>query len=199
MRAVLVDVPESMLAERHRLGHDKFDEMWEGELHMVPPAGFEHNRLYNLLLRALLPAVDAAGLTILGDGSGLYDPDVPGHTSYRVPDLVVFEPVVASERGIEGRAHLVVEVRSTGDESYDKLTFYSRVGVLEVLVVERDTKEVRRWAVPAGSEDGGGVDLRLVEQQPDGDGWHRLGALPVRLRGGEGVLVVDDGASATTI
>ncbi|MBA3983821.1 MAG: hypothetical protein H0X61_09880 [Acidimicrobiia bacterium] len=36
MRAVMLDVPVALLAERQRLGHDLFDEMWEGELHMVP-------------------------------------------------------------------------------------------------------------------------------------------------------------------
>lgn len=33
----MLEVPEGLLAERARLGHDRFDEMWEGVLHMVPP------------------------------------------------------------------------------------------------------------------------------------------------------------------
>ena len=37
MRAVMLDVPESLLDERRRLGLDVFDEVWEGVLHMVPP------------------------------------------------------------------------------------------------------------------------------------------------------------------
>lgn len=37
MRAVWIGVPDRFLEERHRLGHDKQDELWEGVLHMVPP------------------------------------------------------------------------------------------------------------------------------------------------------------------
>ncbi|HET9253937.1 MAG TPA: Uma2 family endonuclease [Pseudonocardiaceae bacterium] len=36
MRAVLLEVPESMLAERRRLGLDGRDEVWDSVLHMVP-------------------------------------------------------------------------------------------------------------------------------------------------------------------
>ena len=39
MRAVLLEVPEAMLDERRRLGHDGRDEMWDGVLHMVPRLG----------------------------------------------------------------------------------------------------------------------------------------------------------------
>ncbi len=39
MRAVLLEVPEAMLAERRRLGLDGRDEMWNSVLYMVPPPG----------------------------------------------------------------------------------------------------------------------------------------------------------------
>jgi hypothetical protein len=39
----MLDVPAALLAERQRLGLDLFDEMWEGELHMVPPPSAEHH------------------------------------------------------------------------------------------------------------------------------------------------------------
>ena len=41
----MLDVPESLLDERRRLGLDVFDEVWEGVLHMVPPPSGEHQRL----------------------------------------------------------------------------------------------------------------------------------------------------------
>ena len=37
MRALHFEVSEGELQERHRPGIDRWDEMWEGELHMVPP------------------------------------------------------------------------------------------------------------------------------------------------------------------
>lgn len=39
MRAVLLEVPEGMLAERCQLGLDGRDEVWDGVLYMVPPPG----------------------------------------------------------------------------------------------------------------------------------------------------------------
>jgi hypothetical protein len=45
MRAVLLEVPEAMLAERRRLELDGRDEVWNGVLHMVPPSGGPHQRL----------------------------------------------------------------------------------------------------------------------------------------------------------
>jgi len=49
----MLDVPSHLLAERRRLGLDLFDEMWEGELHMVPPPSEEHQRTGGRLSVAL--------------------------------------------------------------------------------------------------------------------------------------------------
>ena len=101
--------------------------------------------------------------------------------SYRVPDLGYARPEHVSERGIEGRAALVVEILSPGDESYEKLPFYRQVGVEEVLFVDQATRafEVRR-------PDGDG--WRLVG--PGEDGWTELVSLGVALRLSDGRLQV---------
>ncbi len=179
MRAA-TPVPADLLAERRRLGHDKFDEMWEGELHLVPPANEEHQRIGGHLLATLFALVEESGLHLRHE-IGLFDPAIPEPTSYRQPDLAVFSDAVRTERGIDGAAHLVVEIRSPGDESFQKLPFYERMGVGEVLIIDRDTKSVRRWAL---------TDRDLVEAQADRDGWHHLAAIPVALRTNAGVLVV---------
>lgn len=49
MRAVMLEVPEYLLEERRRLGHDRWDEMWDGELHMLPPPHGDHGRLNDRL------------------------------------------------------------------------------------------------------------------------------------------------------
>ncbi len=52
-----------MIAERHRLGLDRHDELWEGVLHMVPPATHRHQSLEFELAKALEPtARDLGGL-----------------------------------------------------------------------------------------------------------------------------------------
>src|SRR5215831_6404963 len=55
MRAVWLQPDEAYLAQRHRLGHDKKDELWDGVLHMVPPASSAHGGLMSRLLVALDP------------------------------------------------------------------------------------------------------------------------------------------------
>ena len=65
MRGVLVEVPESLLAERRRLGVDRFDEMWGGELHMVPPPSNEHQRIGRDIVLVLAPLAEEAGLSLL--------------------------------------------------------------------------------------------------------------------------------------
>jgi hypothetical protein len=60
-----------------------------------------------------------------------------------------------------------------------KIPFYSRVGVSELLIIDRDTKDVRPWVAGAGG---------LAEVPNAKDGWHDLLALAVAFRGGDGVL-----------
>jgi len=157
MRVVFLEAPEQLLAERCRLGLDGRDEMWEGELHMVPPPIFDHQRRESRLLRALGPVADRAGLEIVPE-AGLYASD----DSWRVPDLVVVGPAQVTRRGVEGGAELVVEIRSPGDETNSKLDFYSRFGVEEFLIVERDTAAVTVFRLADGS---------LAPVAPGADGW----------------------------
>ena len=172
MDAVVTELAASALAERRRLGLDRFDEVWDGVLHVVPAPMDEHSRLAADLHVLLHPLARAEGLACRFE-FGLYRPLVPGHRDYRVPDLSVFRPEHGTSRGIEGRAELVVEIASPGDESYAKVPFYGEVGVGEVVVIERDTKAVRRWARDDGD--------RFAETTPDPDGWHHLAAVPMSL------------------
>jgi Uma2 family endonuclease len=174
-------IPQSMIAERHRLGLDKKDEMWDGVLHMNEPGSFEHQRTELRLAALLLPLADRLGLTVLVE-AGVFDPARADYSNYRTPDIVVVHPDAASERGVEGRAELVAEIRSPDDESFQKIRYYGRMGVRELLIIDRDTKDVRQWL-----NDGAG---NLVEEPGPADGWRPLASLPVALRGGDGVLDV---------
>jgi Uma2 family endonuclease len=184
-----VVVPAAMIAERQRLGLDIRDEVWRGVYHVVPPASEEHQRIGGRIYVALFPVVEAAGFEFRYE-VGVFDPAGPRERDYCVPDLVVFDNRYRIPAGVNGRAELVIEIRSPGDDSLLKVPYYSQVGVQELLIVERDTKEVRRWVLHAH----GG----LVEQ-PAEDGWHALVALPTRVRAAEGHLEieVDSGSIAT--
>ncbi len=174
VRVVFLEAPEHLLAERERLGLDGRDEMWEGELHMVPPPSFGHQRREARLLRALGPVADEAGLEVVAE-AGLYQ----GSTSWRVPDLVVLRPEQATHRGVEGGAVLVVEIRSPGDETDTKSPFYAQFGVEELLIVERDSAAVTLLRPTDG-------EFRPVP--PDEDGWVRC-ALGVALRRADGSVL----------
>jgi len=153
-------VPEGVLEERRRLGLDRKDEMWDGVLHMVPPASSVQGLFGNDLSGTLRRPAKDRGLWHMNE-PGIFDPDVPGMSSYRVPDLGYARPEDVSDRGIEGRAVLVVEVLSPGDESQAKLRFYRQVGVEELLFVDPRTRafEVRRpaaddWLVAIADDEG---------------------------------------------
>jgi len=186
MRVVILDAPEDLIAERHRLGHDRFDEVWEGEYHMVPFPTNEHQRVIMRLSLVLNPLAEGAGLEVRTQ-FGLYDPDIPDHSSYRGPDVVLFLPEHATERGVEGRAELVIEVRSPGDESFAKLPFYERVGVQEFLIVDRDTKDLHHWVRQ---------DVRLVETDTP---VVALNAIPARLWTDGDTLIVETAAGSQPI
>ncbi|MEW6154763.1 MAG: Uma2 family endonuclease [Actinomycetota bacterium] len=133
----MVMVPPDLLEERRRTGADRWDEMWDGVLHMVPAPSGPHQRFTTRLAAVLGPAAEGRGLTF-SHGTELYRPGV-GRPDHRIPDLAAYRREHATERGIEGRAELVVEVRSPGDETYDKFGFYAEMGVDEVLVVDPAT------------------------------------------------------------
>jgi Uma2 family endonuclease len=154
MRAVLLEVPPHLLEERRRLGVDRWDEMWEGVLHMVPPPAERHQSLGSRLVEVLGPLARRRGLKFAYE-IGLFGAD----DDYRVPDLVAYRPAQASARGLEVAAELVVELVSPGDESREKLPWYAAQGVTEVVLIDRDTLAVavigrsaaRRcaWSAPA--------------------------------------------------
>ncbi len=62
---------------------------------------------------------------------------------FRIPDLVLLTPETFSidhDEYFEGSPAVVIEIRSPGDESFEKLSFYARLGVSEVWVIGRDDK-----------------------------------------------------------
>jgi Uma2 family endonuclease len=139
----MLEVPQALLEERRARGADRWDEMWEGELHMVPPPSEQHQATGAALLRILAPLAEARGLAARYE-TGLFRPDVDN--DYKVPDQLYARADRRSERGFEGGADLVVEILSPDDETYRKLDWYASVGVGEVLVIEPSTRAVELFA-----------------------------------------------------
>jgi hypothetical protein len=95
-------IPQSMIAERRRLGLDQKDEMWEGVLHMNEPGSVDHQSTESDLIYVLRRVATQSGLLVLPE-TGVFDPSIPGYKDFRTPDV------------------LVVEIRSPGDESFEKI------------------------------------------------------------------------------
>ncbi|MGQ0845005.1 MAG: Uma2 family endonuclease [Sporichthyaceae bacterium] len=182
MKVVMLEAPQAMLDERRRLGLDGHDEMWDGVLHMVPPAGGPHQRVSARFFLAVGPLAVARGLEPYME-TGLFR----AADNYRVPDQLYCRPEHASERGAEG-AETVVEVRSEGDESYAKLAFYAAAGVREVLVLHPDGSKVELFKL---------VDEQLHPVSPDRSGALFSEVLGISLAAVGGKLTITwDGGSA---
>lgn len=165
MRAVLVHVTEQELADRRARGLDRWDEMWQGVLHMTPAPSVEHQRILDELIVFFGKRPAATGGGTLRSGINVFR-GRSSKTDYRIPDLTFVSAGRAhllQEDGVRGGGpDAVVEIRSPEDETYEKLPFYAALGVREVIVIDRDTKrpEVYRLAGP-----------QYVMLQPDSDGW----------------------------
>lgn len=148
MRTVILDPAsaglEELLERRRRSGLDRLDEVWEGEYHMAPAPSHAHAYVAQQLAELLGPLARAAGLepTIAEFNLGDSEHD------FRVPDGGLHRP------GAGGMWHstaaLVVEIISPHDETWDKLGFYARHAVDELLIVDPHRHEVHWLALREG-------------------------------------------------
>ena len=164
MRAVMLEVPEALLEQRRRTGIDRWDEVWQGVLHMVPPPSYPHQRFGTRLVAALVPIASGLGLESCYE-TGHYRAD----SDYRQPDLLFARPEHFTHRGLEGPAELVVEILSPGDESRDKVDFYASMSVREVLLVDPITREFELLGLaadgsyePVAVDDAGAAPCRAL-------------------------------------
>lgn len=149
MRALMLEVPQSLLDERRRTGADLWDEVWDGVLHMVPAPSRWHQRFGGKLYVRIEPIAERLGLEASYE-TAVYRPGTE-KKDYRTPDIVVYKPESGSARGVEGVAELVIEILSPDDETYDKLPFYVEVGVRQVLVLNPDTRAIELFLPEGGT------------------------------------------------
>lgn len=119
-----------LLERRRHAGMDRFDEVWEGVLHMVLAPRGEHADISQQLAEILAgPARDAELVPTMAEfnlGESEHD--------YRVPDGGVHRE---RPRGVWfATAAIVVEIVSPDDETWEKLPFYARQLVDEILIVD---------------------------------------------------------------
>jgi hypothetical protein len=180
MRVLMIEAPQAMLDERRRRGEDRRDEMWDGLPHLQPVLDRAHQELATAFLRAADPVSEAAGLRI-GQHPRLFR----SADDYRVPDQAVYRPEQMSERGLES-AELVIEIRQDWDQTYEKLDFYARVGVEEVLVLHPQPRGVELLLERGG---------RMLPVQSDGRLHSDVLGMWLQIEGDELVLTWDGGSA----
>src|SRR5262249_36811791 len=113
--------------------------------------------------------------------------------NFRIPDLLLLKPerfAIDRNEYFEGAPDVVIEIRSPGDETYEKLDFYRELGVPEAWVIPRETKEPEVHVLKRG---------RYKKQAARAGGWVRSPATGLELKAGESrklaIRVVGDEAT----
>jgi Uma2 family endonuclease len=176
MKAVMVEVPEHLLAWRKSTGADRWDEIWDGTLHMPPAPTREHQDFVDALkiwLELFWAAPEGnrvhREVNLAAEG-GWPDRD------FRIPDLILLTPDrfgIDRNEYFEGAPLVVVEVHSPGDETYDKFDFYAKLNVPELWTIHRETKAPEVYVLQGS---------RYRREQPGDEGWTRSPCTGVLLR-----------------
>ncbi len=136
---------EELKEQRRARGADQHDEVWEGVYFMPPVANDDHQEIVSSFTFVLGASVGVPGLGKVRPGVNLAASAEDREHDYRVPDVVVFMADTAAENHNwfwTGPADFVIEVTSPRDRTYEKVSFYSQIGVRELLIVNRQS-----WAL----------------------------------------------------
>ena len=164
---------------------------------MAPAPMYEHQRIVLAITRFLGDVCERGSRGVLAIGINVFD-ESSKTENYRIPDFTFVssgrKQLLAPDGIRGGGPDAVIEIRSPNDETYEKLPFFARLGVREVIVIDRDTKQPEIFRL-AGSQ--------YVAVQADAECGLRSDAINVRFtRTEDGRLViqdVDDPASRTEI
>jgi Uma2 family endonuclease len=135
------EISKMMIRRRRSRGIDQKDEVWEGVYLMAPPPDPEHQGFINRLSFVLTQVVELTGLGLVQPGVAISDRQEGWTRNFRVPDISVFlNETSAILQGTHwfGGPDFAVEVLSRHDKSREKFDFYAKVGVKELLLVNRN-------------------------------------------------------------
>jgi Uma2 family endonuclease len=191
MRAVIADFPKHWLDERKRSGAHRFDEFWNGVLHVPPP----RTNSQQALLGDLLSFLDQQWAKPLRckahQGVNITTPQDEADWLYnfRIAEIVLLDLPrfhIDKNEYMAGPPLVVVEIASPGDETYDKFPSYAGLRVPEVWVIHRESHkpeihllgaEQNYTPAPAGKEGWLRSPATSVEfrQTKEGKFWVRIG------------------------
>jgi Uma2 family endonuclease len=133
-------VLKRMIRKRRESGGDRWDEVWDGVYVMPPLADNEHQRLGLELAIDIRNVLGPDERIQIFAGCNVSDQPRRWRRNYRCPDVAVFLPGnPAEDRGSHwfGGPDFAVEITSRFDRSREKFGYYAKVGVRELLLVDR--------------------------------------------------------------
>ncbi|CAN5753791.1 hypothetical protein BH23PLA1_BH23PLA1_22320 [soil metagenome] len=148
------DLEERLKRERQETGADRYDEVWEGMYMMSPLADNEHQGIVMGLTFALHSVVGLPGTGQVRPGVNVSDRAEDWTHNYRCPDVAVFlQGTAARDLGTHwlGGPDFAVEITSRDERTRAKLPFYSAVGTLELLIVDRKPWTLELYRLRAGT------------------------------------------------
>ncbi len=135
------DVEMSLLSERVASEGNQYDEIWEGVYIVTPLPNNEHQELVYEFAYILGKVVARAKLGQVFPGVNLSDRAEGWKQNFREPDVAVFlknTKAINHDTHWQGAADFLVEIISPGERTRDKIPFYGSIGVVELLIVDRD-------------------------------------------------------------
>jgi Uma2 family endonuclease len=139
---------EAFIRDRQEKGIDGPDEMWEG-VYIVPPLpNLPHQRVVGFLTGILFNVVTLEGRGEVLPGANVSDRLEAWEEKFHGPDIVVtMTDSQAQDCGThwKGGPDFLIEVQSPGDETDQKIPFYSDLKVRELLVINRDTRQLKLY------------------------------------------------------
>lgn len=120
---------------------DKFDEVWEGTYNVMPQPTNVHQRIVGGFQIVIGTQIDMKGRGQTLPGANVSDRSPDWDKNYRCPDLaVVLLDSIAKDCGSYwlGGPDFLMEVVSPDDGAWEKIPFYSKIKVRELLIVDRD-------------------------------------------------------------
>jgi Uma2 family endonuclease len=154
--AVLVHDPSlerDLKAEREATGADRWDEVWEGVYVMPPLPNDEHQQLAMGIGAIYQDVVGWPGLGDVRVGVNVSDRKQGWKRNYRAPDVAVFLKGGRAENcGTHwcGGPDSAVEILSPRDRTRDKLPFYARIGMRELLLIDRKPWKLELYELREG-------------------------------------------------
>jgi Uma2 family endonuclease len=151
MSKVLILDPElarALIVERQMKGIDKYDEVWEGVYVMPATASNPHQDLVGSLTAILTQLIVVPQRGRVQPGANVSDRRADWESSHRCPDVVV---VLKGSRAVDCKTHwfggpdFLIEIQSPHDETEQKIHFYSRIGVGELLIIDGSTRRLRLY------------------------------------------------------